>query len=145
MKPKNSENEGHQLELGSVLLESFINMKDELVILGKAIDWKYIGKKFGESFHERQGRPGLPTRLMVGLIYLKYLHNLSDEKVIKQLIQNPYWQHFCGYVCFQKKAPLEASNLTRFRERLGEEGAEELLKQIEGTEGKRITRKERRH
>ena len=83
MKPKASESEGHQLELGAVLLESFINMKNELIILGKIIDWKHFGKKFGESFHERQGRPGLPTRLMVGLTYLKYLHNLSDEKVIK--------------------------------------------------------------
>ena len=80
MRPKTSESEGHQLELGAVLLESFINMKDELVILGKVIDWKHFGKKFGESFHERQGRPGLPTRLMVGLTYLKYLHNLSDER-----------------------------------------------------------------
>ena len=129
MRPKTSESEGHQLELGAVLLESFINMKDELVILGKVIDWKHFGKKFGESFHERQGRPGLPTRLMVGLTYLKYLHNLSDERVIKQFMQNPYWQYFCGYICFQTKAPLEDSSLTRFRERLGEQGAEELLKQ----------------
>ena len=30
---------------------------------------------------------------------------------------------------FRKKAPLDASSLTRFRERLGEQGAEELLKQ----------------
>ena len=129
MRPKTSESEEHQLELGAVLLESFINMKDELIILGKFIDWKHFCKKFGESFHERQGRPGLPTRLMVGLTYLKYLHNLSDEKVIKQFLQNPYWQYFCGFICFQKKAPLEASSLTRFRERLGEQGAEELLKQ----------------
>ena len=129
MKPKASESEGHQLELGAVLLESFINMKDELVILGKVINWKHFSESFGESFHERQGRPGLPTRLMVGLTYLKYLHNVSDEKVIKQFLQNPYWQHFCGYICFQKEAPLEASSLTRFRERLGEQGAEELLKQ----------------
>ena len=83
MRPKTSESEEHQLELGAVLLESFINMKDELIILGKVIDWKHFGEKFGESFHERQGRPGLPTRLMVGLTYLKYLHNLSDEKVGK--------------------------------------------------------------
>ena len=48
--------------------------------------------------------------------------------MIKQFLHDPYWQYFCGYVCFQKKAPLEASSLTRFRERLGEEGAEELLK-----------------
>ena len=57
MKPKASESEGHQLELGSVLLESFINMKDELVILGKVIGWKHFCNQFGESFHERQGRP----------------------------------------------------------------------------------------
>ena len=129
MKPKNPENEGHQLELGAVLLESFINMKDELIILGNVIDWEHFCKTFGKSFHESQGRPGLPTRLMVGLTYLKYLHNLSDEKVIKQFLQNPYWQYFCGFICFQREAPLEDSSLTRFRERLGEEGAEELLKQ----------------
>ena len=67
MRPKTSESQGHQLELGAVLLESFINMKDEFIILGKVIDWKHFCEKFGESFHERQGRPGLPTRLMVGL------------------------------------------------------------------------------
>ena len=55
MRPKTSDSEGHQLELGAVLLESFINMKDELIILGKVIDWKHFCKKFGESFHERQG------------------------------------------------------------------------------------------
>ena len=115
--------------MGAVLLESFINMKDELIILGNVIDWKHFDKQFGKSFHESQGRPGLPTRLMVGLTYLKYLHNLSDEKVIKQFLHDPYWQYFCGYVCFQKEAPLEDSSLTRFRERLGEEGAKELLKQ----------------
>ena len=129
MRPKASESEGHQLELGTVLLESFINMKDELVILGNVIDWEHFCKTFGESFHESQGRPGLPTRLMVGLTYLKYLHNLSDEKVIKQFLHDPYWQYFCGFICFQKEASLEDSSLTRFRERLGEEGAEELLKQ----------------
>ena len=29
MRPKASESEGHQLELGAVLLESFIKMKDD--------------------------------------------------------------------------------------------------------------------
>ena len=129
MRPKTSENEEGQLELGRVLLETFLNMKNELILLGKAIDWEHFCERFGESFHKSQGRPGLPTRLMVGLTYLKYLHNLSDEKVIKQWLQNPYWQYFCGFSYFQKQEPCEASSLTRFRERLGEEGAEDLLKQ----------------
>ena len=127
MRPKVSENEELQLELGKALLSSFLNMKDELILLGKAIDWKHLCETFGESFHKSQGRPGLSTRLMVGLTYLKYLHNLSDEKVIKQCLQNPYWQYFCGFSYFQTQMPCEGSSLTRFRERLGEEGAEELL------------------
>ena len=106
-----------------------IKKKYELVLLGQVIDWKCFCEKFGKSFHESQGRPGWPTRLMVGLTYLKYIHNLSDEKVIRQFLQSPYWQYFCGYIYFQKKAPLEASNLTRFREYLGEEGAKKLLRQ----------------
>ena len=136
MKRKISESEEHQLELGKVLLDTFINMKDELVLLGQVIDWKCFCEKFGKSFHESQGRPGLPTRLMVGLTYLKYLNNLSDEKVIYQFLHSPYWQYFCGYIYFQKKAPLEASSLTRFRERLGEEGAQELLRQTVEVAGK---------
>ena len=128
MKPKTSQSEEHQLELGKALLDTFIDMNNELVLLGKAINWNHFCEKFGKSFHESQGRPGLPIRLMVGLTYLKYLHDLSDDKVIKQFLQNPYWQCFCGFIYFQTKAPLEASSLTRFRERLGEEGAQELLK-----------------
>ena len=54
MKPRNSESEGHQLELGAVLLESFINMEDELIILGNVINWEHFRKTFGESFHESQ-------------------------------------------------------------------------------------------
>ena len=48
MKPKSSENEEHQLELGRVLLDTFINMKNELVLLGHVIDWKYFCEKFGK-------------------------------------------------------------------------------------------------
>jgi len=129
MRPKVSQHEEHQLQLGRTPLSSFIDMKNELVRLGDVLNWKHFNEKFSENFHESQGRPGLPTRLMVGLTYLKYLHNLSDDKVVKQFLENPYWQYFCGFIYFQKQAPLEASSLTRFRGRLGEEGAEELLKQ----------------
>ena len=133
MKPKTSQSEECQLELGKALLDSFIDMKNPLVCLGKAIDWDHFCKKFGKSFHISQGRPGLPIRLMTGLTYLKHLYNLSDEKTVKQLLDSPYWQHFCGFIYFQNTAPLEPSSLTRFRDRLGEEGAEELLKQTIAT------------
>jgi hypothetical protein len=40
---------------------------------------------------------GKPIRLMVGLLLLKQLENLSDERVVLQFKRNPYYQYFCGY------------------------------------------------
>jgi hypothetical protein len=34
---------------------------------------------------------------MVGLLLLKQLENLSDERVVLQFKRNPYYQDFCGY------------------------------------------------
>ncbi len=43
--------------------------------------------------------------------------------------ENPYWQHFCGETFFQHRLPLDPSSLTRWRQRIGEEGVEWLLTQ----------------
>jgi IS5 family transposase len=34
---------------------------------------------------------------MVGLLLLKQLESLSDERVVLQFKHNPYYQYFCGY------------------------------------------------
>ena len=42
-------------------------------------------------------------------------------------IENPYWQLFCGETYFRHEAPIAPSSLTRWRQRIGEEGVESLL------------------
>ena len=44
-------------------------------------------------------------------------------------MENPYWQHFSGNQYFEHTAPIDPSVMSRFRKRIGEAGAEELLKQ----------------
>ena len=61
---------------------------------------------------------------MVGLLPLKQLHNLSDERVVEQWTLNPCFQFFCGKREFQWSAPCAASELVHFRERLGPSGRE---------------------
>ncbi len=46
------------------------------------------------------------TRLLVALHYLKYQHDLSDEAVVQQWVENPYWQYFSGEQFFQHEMPL---------------------------------------
>ena len=129
MKPKISECEKKQRELLRPRLDSFLNMKHELVQLSDCIDWESFVNKFGAYFYEQKGRPGLPVRLVVGLTYLKYLYNLSDENVVKRFLCDPYMQYFCGYDYFQHELPCHRTSLIKWRNRLGEKGSEELLKE----------------
>ncbi len=67
-------------------LSNIINPRHELVRLAQMIDWRMFETAFGPLYAE-VGRPGLPTRLMVGLHLLKHVFNLSDEVVCAPLRQ----------------------------------------------------------
>jgi IS5 family transposase len=73
------------------------------------------------------GRPRLPTRLMVALLYLKHAFNESDEDVIQRWGETPTWQYFSGNEYFEHRWPCDPTQLGRFRKALGEGGVEELL------------------
>ena len=76
----------------------------------------------------RAGRPRLPIRLMVALLYLKHAFNESDESVVQRWSENVVWQLFSGMEYYQSKLPCDATQLGRFRRVLGEAGVEQLLK-----------------
>src|SRR5215469_2494537 len=108
-------------------LEAIIDPHHALVRLAGLVPWSRFDEAFGR-FYRPIGRPAKPTRLMVGLHYLKHVHDLSDEEVVARWVENPYWQFFCGFDFFQHEAPLDASTMTRWRKRIGPTGLEEMLK-----------------
>ncbi len=107
------------------LLEQ-LNPKHPLLRLAKAIPWNELEEYF-LPLYSKTGRPAKPIRLMVGLILLKQIENLSDERVVEAWVQNPYYQSFCGVQCFQWRFPCEPSDLVHFRKRIGERGAEKIF------------------
>ena len=127
MRPK-SEPKQPQRELFQVDLEQLIDLSHPLVRLGQYIDWEAFEATLGGSYHSTQGAPGISTRLMVALHYLKYQADLSDEDVVAAWVENPYWQHFSGVRYFQHSMPIDPSSMTRWRKRLGEAGAEQMLR-----------------
>ncbi len=116
-----------QTELFKIPLNKIINTKHPLCVLGAKIKWSEFDKAFGPLYSEGKGRPAKPTRLMVGLHYLKHTYNLSDEGVVSQWLENPYWQYFCGNEYFEHNFPIDASSMTRWRKRVSEAGMEKLL------------------
>ena len=126
MQPKSVADDGSE-DLFRSRLEAMIDPRHELVKLAKALDWSLFEDAFGPLYHESQGRPGLPTRLMVGLHLLKHKDGVSDEQICARYLDSPYVQHFCGEVYFQHELPLDRSSLTRWRQRVGPEKLEVLL------------------
>lgn len=59
---------------------------------------------------------------------LKHMQGLSDRELLDQWVENPYWQYFCGEDVFQHEPPMDESTMGRFRRRIGEDGAQALLK-----------------
>lgn len=120
-------------EASRVRLELIVSHAHPLFQLAEAIDWTRFEEEFGSLYAEDVGRPGLPTRLMVGLHYLKYLFDESDESVVEKFIENPYWQFFCGCLYFEHELPCHPTSLVKWRKRIGPQGMEKLLSETLST------------
>ena len=77
----------------------------------------------------KAGRPRVPLRVMIALLYLKHAFNESDEGVVERWGETPTWQFFSGQEHFEHRRPCDATTLVKFRKLLGDEGVEELLAQ----------------
>jgi IS5 family transposase len=118
-----------QSDLFKNRLSNQLNPKDPLFIMASEINWSFFEEVFSSHYPEGPGQPPKPIRLMIGLMLLQQMKGLSDEEVTHQWVQNPYWQYFCGYDYLQWNLPCDPSSLTRWRNRLGEEGIEKILGQ----------------
>jgi IS5 family transposase len=107
-------------------LSNMLDQRHALLHLAGLIDWSRFDREYGPLYAEA-GRPGLATRLMVGLHLLKHMRALSDEQVCAAWIENGYFQAFCGETYFQHELPLDRSSMTRWRRRIGPEKLETVL------------------
>jgi len=122
-----SKTEMSSVELFRSSLEAILDPDHELIRLAKLIDWNRFDEAFGRFYHQRKGRRGLPTRLMVGVHLLKHMKGLSDEEACSAWLENPYHQAFCGETHFQHKMRFNRSSMTRWRQRIGPDQLELVL------------------
>jgi IS5 family transposase len=70
-------------------LREQLDPRQPLHQLAEKLPWESFEEAFAEKY-SREGRPAKAVRLMVGLLLLKQLHNLGDETVVAQWVQNPF-------------------------------------------------------
>lgn len=94
-------------------------MEHELVKLAQAMDWCLLEEK-NNRYYAQEERPGISSRLMIGLPILKYMYNLSEEGVCERCVYDPYFQYFCGEMYFWHKLTMERTSMTHGRKSVGE-------------------------
>lgn len=124
------------LQFLAPMLKEQLNPKQSLYQLSHRIDWSYFEQEFG-PLYSNEGRPDHPIRLMSSLLILRAMYNLSDEKLVEEHWEmNAYFQYFSGQEVQQWGQPCAASDLVHFRQRIGEQGVEKILKESIRIHGK---------
>lgn len=119
-----------QGDLFNPLLRDIVSPRHAMVKLADAIDWQSFEDGLSASFCANNGRPSCPVRLMVALHYLKYASGMSDEAVLDEWLENPYWQYFTGGIYFEHEYPTDQSTMSRWRKKLARSGAEKCSKKV---------------
>ncbi len=135
-------------------LDHMIDLRQPLIVLASRMPWQQIEASLAHLFSRKAhtglampdldlfgeaalpaarqsnaGRPRIPLRTMIALLYLKHAFDLSDEAVVERWSDSPNMQYFSGMAYFEPRLPCDATTLIKFRRLLGEEGVEELLAQ----------------
>ena len=85
------------------------------------IPWDKIEEKYAELFPSKTGMPAKPLRMALGSLLIQKQYGYSDEELVEQLRENPYYQYFIGMPGYEDKYPFVPSLLVEFRKRLSEE------------------------
>ena len=111
-----------QLEFFRNPIRSKISGEHELVRLAGRIDWDKMTAALSVYYSPDKGRRAVPVRKIAGMIILKDIYESTDEGILKQWLENPYFQYFCGEIYQQNELPFNRSELVKFRHRIGEAG-----------------------
>ena len=108
-----------------------LNPKNKLYKLRDLVNWSELEARALPNIEIKQfGRNKKDHRVMLALSMLQAMYNGSDSFTEEELKENIYWQYFCGYEYLQQDFDVSEATIRRFRNDLGEEGYNEILKEL---------------
>ena len=99
-----------------------------LKLLNKTVDFSFVNGLCRDAYTPDYGRPAYGLEMMFKIIFLQFLYNVSDRRIEEEVNFNLVLKWFVGLAI--DESPPDASSLTRFRERLGEERFATIFNQV---------------
>ena len=111
------------------------------VKLADNLPWDRIEKKYNKHLKNSHcGASNKPARMVVGDLIVKHVENLSDEKTIQAIQENPYMQYLLGLDKFTEKPVFVPELFVLVRKRLDHDFFNMLtlmLAEVDGSKPKR--------
>jgi IS5 family transposase len=98
-----------------------------LVKLNQQLDWSFI-EEACRPFYQERGRMGENPVVLFKMLLLAYLYDISERRIEEDCTFNVLFKYFLGLEVDEK--PPDHSTLTRFRDRLGEEGFRAIFNRL---------------
>ncbi len=103
-----------------------LSAENRWVKLAEIIPWDELGAVYNHQLNSGMGAPSTPSRVVIGSLILKHMKSLTDEEVIDDIRENPYYQYFLGFEDFQYRTVFVPSLFVEIRKRLGMEQLQEI-------------------
>jgi IS5 family transposase len=104
--------------------------------LREHVDFSFVHDLLAPLYHEDNGRPAYNPEVLVRMIFLQLQYKLSDRGVVDRAQTDHAFRYFLG-LDWSDEMP-HPTSLTKFRERLGEDGFKTLF---HGVLGQALARK----
>jgi len=116
-----------QLSFYDTIYDDLIPKDHLLYKLNQVIDWAFIEDEC-RPYYSELGRKGESPILLFKMLFLCYLYNISERRIEGECTYHFIYKYFIG-LDPRKHAP-DHSTLSKFRDRLGEEGFRRLFNRV---------------
>ena len=104
---------------GDHIYDQVIPEEHFLKQLDRAVDFSFVNDLCRDAYHPDVGRPAYEPAMMFKMLFLQFLYDISDRRIVEEVTFHLAMKWFVGLAV--NETPPDASSLTRFRDRLGEE------------------------
>ena len=114
--------------LGNYVYDKIVSKDHILRKIQSTIDLSFVNELCQDAYCLNNGRPGWSPVLMFKIVFLQFLHDLSDYVIEDELNDRLSFKMFVGLEV--DGPPPDHSSISRFRDRLGDERFKDIFNRI---------------
>ena len=87
------------------------------VKLSDKMPWDIIEAEYLKNIQPEKGRPSISSGIAFGACFIRNAENITDERTVLAIAENPYMQYFLGLKEFDPEPLFDPSMMVHFRKR----------------------------